>query len=71
MEQVTAFKASDGSLFETASECERHQSSLDWGERIEEFMDSEYFVYNAGSTAVGMCKKVISGWESFKRFGKT
>ena len=65
MEQVTAFRASDGSLFSTMDECQEHEVSLVWRERISEFTASGLNTYPSGAQ-FGMCKKIIVAWERFK-----
>jgi len=65
MEQVTAFKASDGALFFTTNECQLHEISLVWRGRINEFLDSEINPFPAKGNA-GTHKKVIIAWEQFK-----
>ncbi|MBU3944350.1 MAG: hypothetical protein KJ900_05270 [Proteobacteria bacterium] len=51
MEQVTAFKASDGTLFFTTNECQLHEISLVWRGRINEFLDSEINPFPAKGNA--------------------
>jgi hypothetical protein len=65
MEQVTAFKASDGALFGTADDCQEHEISLLWRQRIDEFTASGMNPYTQGAQA-GMCRKIIVAWERFK-----
>ena len=65
MEQVQAFKASDGSLFPTPVLCEDHEISLRWRERIDQYLGSDYCEYKVG-THRGMCYKMVLGWEQFK-----
>lgn len=63
MEQVTAFKSSDGAIFLTADECGEHEVSLLWRARIDEFNASGLNPYPSQST---MCRRVIAAWERFK-----
>lgn len=65
MEQVAAFKASDGSLFEAQGQCEAHEISLLWRDRIETFNQSGLNPYPRGAQSF-MSAKVIVAWERFK-----
>jgi len=65
MEQVTAFKANDGLIFTTTLQCEEHEVSLRWREKVDEYINSEYCGYKAGVHR-GMCYKMVIGWEQFK-----
>lgn len=65
MEQVTAFKASDGALFSTPDDCQDHEISLLWRQRIDEFSASGLNPYPNGAQA-GIARKVIVAWERFK-----
>lgn len=65
MKQVTAFEASDGTLFATEDACKEYEFSLLWIARIEEFNKSGLNPYPSGAQA-GMCKKTILAWERFK-----
>ena len=65
MEQVTAYKATDGAIFGTQAECQEHEFSLMWRDRINEFSASGLNPYPSGAQH-GMCKKVILAWEQFK-----
>lgn len=65
MEQVTAFKASNGSLFQTMESCQEYEISLIWQERIAEFTASGLNPYSTGAQT-GMCRKIIVAWEQFK-----
>jgi len=65
MEQITAFKASDGAIFVTADECQEHEVSLLWRQRIDEFTQSGLNPYPSGAQ-FGMARKVIVAWERFK-----
>lgn len=61
VEQITAFKASDGAIFATADECQEHEVSLLWRQRIDEFTQSGLNPYPSG-----MARKIIVAWERFK-----
>jgi hypothetical protein len=65
MEQVTAFKASDGALFNTSDECQEHEVYLLWRSWIDEFNKSELNPYPSGDQAE-MCRKIIVAWERIK-----
>lgn len=65
MEEVTAFKASDGALFSNPGDCQEHEVSLLWRARIDEFTASGLNPYPTGAQA-GMCRKIIVSWERFK-----
>jgi hypothetical protein len=66
MEQINAYKASDGRLFETADQCQEHEVSLLWRVRIDEFMQSPLCPYRAGTAQAGMMGRMIIAWENFK-----
>lgn len=65
MEQVSAFRASDGALFADADGCQEHEVSLLWRTRVDEFSASGLNPYPTGTHA-GMARKVIIAWERFK-----
>ena len=65
MEKVEAYKASDGQLFNNADNCKEHEVSLEWRERVEEYMNSDYCRYKR-NTHSSMCRSVIVSWEQFK-----
>lgn len=65
MEQVAAYKATDGKLFGTIEECQEHEFSLVWRERINEFLTSPANPYPAG-THRGMVIKTVLAWEQYK-----
>jgi len=65
MEQVTAFKTSDGALFSIPNECQLHEISLVWRSHINEFLESEINPYPAKGHAPAY-RKVIIAWEQFK-----
>ena len=66
MEQVTAFKASDGAIFETVDQCQEHEVSLLWRQRVDDFYASPLNPYPNGGAQSGMARKVIVAWERFK-----
>ena len=65
MEQVSAFKATDGALFSSPDDCQEHEVSLLWRSRIDEFTASGLNPYPSGAQA-GMCRKIIVAWDRFK-----
>ena len=65
MEQVSAFKTSDGSLFATLDGAKEHEESLKWRERINEFANHRLCPYPSGAQR-GMVNKIVVAWELFK-----
>lgn len=65
MEAVQAYQASDGNIFKTITECQEHETSLIWRERIDEFNKSGTSPYPSNSHA-GMVRKIIVAWETYK-----
>jgi hypothetical protein len=65
MEQITAYKASDGRLFETEREVKEHEASLYWRQRISKFLTTDLCPYRLGAQ-VGMVTKIVVAWEMFK-----
>lgn len=66
MQQVEAFRASDGQLFETAELCLEHEASMVWRSRIDEFVASDLYPYRKKAAPTRMAEKVIVAWEAFK-----
>lgn len=65
MEQISAYQATDGALFKTADECQEHEVSLLWRQRIVEFTASGGNPYPSGAQA-SMSARIIVAWERFK-----
>ena len=65
MQEITAFKASDGRIFETSSEAEAYEFQLSWDERVEKFMSSSLCPYPSGAHRA-MIQKTIVAWEAYK-----
>jgi hypothetical protein len=65
MEQVTAYMSSDGNIFATVDQCQEHEVSLLWRQRIDEFTASGLNPYPSGAQ-FGMTRKIIIAWERFK-----
>lgn len=66
MQKVECFKASDGTLFESESECEVYEESLQLGPMIEAFRTSDMCPYDSPRHQ-SMMTKLIPAWEEFKR----
>lgn len=64
-EQITAFKARDGSLFQTEAEALGHDDMSKWEKRVGEFFASGMAPYKEGTYSI-MTIKVIMAWEKFK-----
>lgn len=65
MENVVAFKTSDGTLFETKEGAERHELFLTKESTIETFLDSSLNPYT-GHAHRGMARQTIINWELWK-----
>lgn len=65
MENVVAFKTSDGTLFETKEQAERHELFLGKESVIENFLDSELNSYT-GHAHRSMARNTIVNWELWK-----
>jgi hypothetical protein len=65
MESVQAYQASDGNIFKTIAECQEHEISLIWRERIAEFSKSDVNPYPSGAQT-SMVRKIIVAWETYK-----
>ncbi len=65
MQQITAFKATDGRIFETTVEVEEYEFQLSWGGRVDEFMRSSLCPYPSGLHKT-MAQKTIIAWEAYK-----
>ena len=65
MEAVQAYQASDGNIFKTITECQEHEISLIWRERISEFNKSDTNPYPSGAQT-SMVRKIIVAWETYK-----
>lgn len=65
MEAVQAYQASDGNIFKTITECQEHEISLIWRERIQEFNESGSNPYPS-VTHASMVRKTIVAWETYK-----
>lgn len=64
MEEIKAYKATDGKLFATSDECQEYELLLIANTIMNEFIASEFYpAYYSNSTA----KQVIQNWEKFKK----
>jgi len=64
MEQVKAFKTSDGTLFDTAEQAEKHEMFLKHSNVVEEFLDSELSPYSGPQRVIA--RNSIINWELWK-----
>jgi hypothetical protein len=64
MEKVNAFKTSDGKLFDTPKEAEKHQMFLEKSDVVEEFLDSELNPYKGPQRVIA--RNTIISWELWK-----
>jgi len=65
MIEVSAYQASDGNIFKSIQECQEHEISLVWRDRIGEFNKSGLNPYPNGAQS-SIAKKIIIAWEQFK-----
>lgn len=65
MKEIAAYKANDGSLFETADDCQEHEVTLVWHDRIKDFTASGLNPYPNGAYAK-MTRKLLVAWEKYK-----
>jgi hypothetical protein len=65
MENIVAFKTSDGTLFETMEQAERHELFLSKESCIEDFLDSSYNSYT-GHAHRAMARTTVINWELWK-----
>ena len=60
MENVVAFKTSDGTRFETQEQAERHQEFLKHSDVIEKFLDSDLNPYSGPQRVIA--RNTIINW---------
>lgn len=65
MEEVRAYKTTDGRLFAHKEQADDHEFALEWLKQVEEFHSSPLCPYTSG-TQYGMIGKIIVAWEKFK-----
>jgi hypothetical protein len=64
MEQISAFKTSDGTLFDDSRLAERHELFLKKSMIIEEFLDSDQNPYTGPQRVIA--RNTIINWELWK-----
>ena len=65
MKTVNAFQTSDGTLFASKLDAEKHEMALSKRSVIEEYLDSNLNAYN-GHAQRGMARTVVINWELWK-----
>jgi len=65
MENIVAFKTSDGTLFETKEGAERHEMFLAKESVIEDFLNSKFNPYT-GHAQMYIARQTIINWEMWK-----
>lgn len=70
MENIVAFKASDGTLFEVQEQAERHELFLANESVIEDFLNSSVNPYT-GVAHRGMARQTVINWELWKSKNET
>jgi hypothetical protein len=65
MKTVNAFQTSDGTLFASNLDAEKHEMALSKRSVIEEYLDSNLNAYN-GHAQRGMARTVVINWELWK-----
>ena len=64
MEQVKAFKTSDGTLFDSAAQAEKHEAFLQHSNVVEEFLDGDLNPYSGPQRVIA--RNSIINWELWK-----
>ena len=64
MEQVKAFRTSDGTLFDDADKAARHEEFLKHSDVIEQFLDSDLNPYNGPQRVIA--RNTIINWQLWK-----
>jgi hypothetical protein len=65
MEEVKAYRTTDGKIFPYKEQAQDHEDSLKWIGKINEFIKSTYCPYTTGAQSSMMVKTIVS-WEKFK-----
>lgn len=65
MKNVNAFQTSDGTLFESEIEAQKHEMSLSKRSLIEDYLDSDLNAYT-GHAQRGMARVAVINWELWK-----
>lgn len=69
MEQVKAYKTSDGTLFDNAAHAEKHETFLKHSNVVEAFLDSETNPYTGPQRVIA--RNSIINWELWKTKNET
>jgi len=64
MEQIKAFKTSDGSIFDDQIKAEKHEEFLKHSCIVEEFLDSDLNPYNGPQRVIA--RNSIINWQLWK-----
>lgn len=64
MEQVKAYKTSDGTLFDAEEQAARHEQFLKHSSVIEEFLDSDLNPYSGPQRVIA--RNTIVNWQLWK-----
>ena len=64
MEQIKAFKTSDGTLFDSEDQGARHEAFLKHSNVVEEFLDSDLNPYNGPQRVIA--RNSIINWQLWK-----
>jgi hypothetical protein len=65
MKTINAFQTSDGMLFESQIDAEKHEMSLSKRSIIEDYLDSDLNAYT-GHAQRGMARVAVINWELWK-----
>jgi len=65
MEEVRAYKTTDGKIFGYQEQALEHEESLKWIDKINEFSESTFCPYTSGAQNSMMAKTIVA-WERFK-----
>ena len=69
MEQIKAFKTSDGSLFDNERKAALHEEFLKHSNVVEEFLDSDLNPYNGPQRVIA--RNSIINWQLWKTKNET
>jgi hypothetical protein len=64
MEQIKAFRTSDGNLFDTAEQAEKHEAFLKHSDVVDQFLDSDLSPYKGPQRVIA--RNSIINWELWK-----
>jgi len=65
MEMIAAYRANDGTIFESQESAALYEASLLWRDRLDEFAASDLSPYTSGA-GLSMMHKSIIAWERWK-----